>query len=148
MEIYQIISETEKAIKIKYPYFEKTNEFTKKHKQKYLEQWIPKSVKNIEQWVCGKMHERGFNMNFIGMGIAPVKKEVEAFLYPDIDKIRVKWNIFYKKVFDLTGQVPHDRSGFDAEEACFIINGKEFDFSDEYKELKKYNPKISKKRYI
>lgn len=147
MEIYDIISETEKAIKVKYPYFEKTSEFLKKHKQKYVEQWIPKSIVNIEQWIKTKMYERGFDMNSIGLGVAPEKEEINPFTYPDTEKIKIKYDVFYKKVFDLTGIKPHPISGFETVGAFFIINGKEYDFEKEYEELKKYNPIISKKRY-
>ena len=146
--IYEVIVETDKALKIKYPYFEKTSEFTKKHKQKYVVQWIPKSIESIEQFIRSKMYDRGFDMNRIGLGIAPKKEEIEPVIYLDIEKIKVEFDIFYKKVFDLTGMKPHDRSGFEANGAFFIVNGKEFDFEKEYKELKKYKPTISKKRYI
>lgn len=146
-EIYTIVSETEKAIKIKYPYYEKTSEYKPKHKQKYIEQWIPKSVKNVEQWIEGKMHERGFNMKFIGMGIAPAKVEIEPLIINDVEKIEESRKKFYDKVFELTGVRPHHRSGFDADGACFNINGKTYDFEQEYEDMKKYKPTLSIKQY-
>lgn len=145
--IYTIIQETEKAIKVKYPYYKVSGEFDKKHTQKYVEQWIPKSISNIEMWVHGKMRERGFDMTFLVLGIAPVKIEIEPMIVPDSDKIQANAKVFYDKVFALTGLKPHHRSGFDADEAYFEIDGKVFDFGDEYVEMKKYKPTISIKRY-
>lgn len=144
---YIILSETKKAIKVKYPYYEVTNEYKKTHKQKHVEQWVPKAVTDIERFIFNKMVERGFAMRFIKLGIAPIKVEIEPLIIPDDDKKKAKWDIFYKKVFDLTGCRPHHRDGFDADEACFIINDKTFDFGDEWRELKNYNPTIYIKQY-
>jgi len=147
-QIFTIIQETEKAIKVKYPYYEKTSEYKPKHKQKYVEQWIPKFVKNIEQWVEGKMRDRGFAMNRIGMGIAPIKTETTPLIMPDSEKIEAHYKLFYDKVFALTGRRPHHRSGFEADGACFEVDGKVYDFEQEYDALRDYKPVIITKRYI
>lgn len=58
---YEIIRETEKAIFAKVPYFERTCEYTKNHKQHYYECWIPKAVikKGIaKQFVIGQRNEK------------------------------------------------------------------------------------------
>lgn len=147
--IYTIIQETEKAIKVRYPYWEKTSEYKKKHIQKWVSQWVPKAITadKMEGWIQNKMKEMGFNMNFIGMGMAPIKKEVEPLIMPDEEKIKAHYKVFYDKVYELTGQKPHHRSGFEGDGAYFIVDGKEYDFEQEYNDLKLYKPVITTKRY-
>lgn len=58
---FEIIKESEKAIFAKVPYFEKTSNNVKKHKQLFFECWIPKSIieKGIaKDFVIGKRNEK------------------------------------------------------------------------------------------
>jgi len=81
-EIYKIILETEKALKIKYPYYELPSIWNRQTaKQKYITIWIPKSIINIEKWAENKMIERIKSLPLVfqreiaawSIGIAPKK---------------------------------------------------------------------------
>lgn len=147
MDNYNVIRETEKAIYIKYPYYELTSPYKKAHIQKYIKQWVPKSVINIPLFIEREMRKRGFFMDNKRIGIAPIKTEIEPLVYLDSDKIKERFDAFYAKVFNECGVKPHHRNGFDIDEAYFEVNGKVYDYSKEYYELKNYKPTIIVKQY-
>ncbi len=60
---FEIISETEKAVFAKVPYWEPTSQYKKKHTQKFYECWIPKSVlakdaSYIQSFVLGARNDK------------------------------------------------------------------------------------------
>ena len=146
METFEIIKETEKAIKVKYPYYEKTSEYKKSHIQKFIEQWIPKSVKNIEQFIKAEMQNRGFSMFKIELGIAPVKNRIEDLLIPDSEKIKEKVDELRNKIFAETG-INTTYNSLINDEGYYSVNGEDFDFSKEVEDLINYKPVIKIKQY-
>jgi hypothetical protein len=60
---YSVIDETEKALKIKVPYWEKSS----RGAQKYAILWMPKSVTNATAYVVDKLNAKGLTEYVLGL---------------------------------------------------------------------------------
>ena len=160
---YTTIRETNLAVFAKVPHWEATPESNRKNRQKWYMCWIPKSVlqegdlNGIRNFLIRRYKEekvldyyrRFTNVpdSFKTLGeLAPAKTAVIIEVKDD-KKRNAAWDKFYKKVFDQTGERPHHISGFTGCGACFVVDGIEYDHSEEYEALLKFNPMKNKTIY-
>lgn len=160
IENFKVILETEKALKIKYPYYEKTSEFDSKHKQKHIILWIPKSVIDVEKFVENKMLENQKLLPAVFrstiawyLGFAPKKVEVGFISKPNYgEKMVAHWSDFLDKMELLLGyRIKGIYNLTDKVENCSrvsIKDGKTYDFSEEYQKLATTIPVIIIKKYM
>ncbi len=66
---YTVIDETEKAVKIKVPYWDKDN----RPVQKYAILWMPKAIKHATNYVAEKLKDKGME-NYVFGKVTDQKK--------------------------------------------------------------------------
>lgn len=135
---YEILKETEKAVFAKVPYYEKTSDSVKKHKQLFYECWIPKSIieKNIaKEFIIKSKNEKRLSNPYqrlckipeswqtIGQ-YAPIKKEQKIDVI-DYDKLNELIVFFENKYGSKLNKLIIDEEGINgyvSDEDQKIIN--------------------------